>query len=76
VSDFKLSVLDQTPVPEGLTGGDALRNTIDLARAADRLGYYRYWLAEHHGLSLSGPAPEVLAGPVAAATASASAAAA
>jgi luciferase family oxidoreductase group 1 len=68
VPDFKLSVLDQTPVPEGLTGGDALRNTIDLARAADRLGYYRYWLAEHHGLSLSGPAPEVLAGPVAAAT--------
>lgn len=68
MSEFKLSVLDQTPVPEGLTGGDALRNTIDLAKAADELGYYRYWLAEHHGLSLAGPAPEVLAGPVAAAT--------
>jgi luciferase family oxidoreductase group 1 len=66
--DFNLSVLDQTPVPEGLTGGDALRNTIDLAQAADRLGYHRYWLAEHHGLSLAGPSPEVLAGPVAAAT--------
>lgn len=68
MSEFKISVLDQTPVPEGLTGGDALRNTIDLAKAADKLGYYRYWLAEHHGLSLAGPAPEVLAGPVAAAT--------
>jgi luciferase family oxidoreductase group 1 len=66
--DFQISVLDQTPVPEGLTGGDALRNTIDLAKAADKLGYHRYWLAEHHGLSLAGPAPEVLAGPVAAAT--------
>ncbi len=68
MSDFQISVLDQTPVPEGLTGGDALRNTIDLAKAADKFGYHRYWLAEHHGLSLAGPAPEVLAGPVAAAT--------
>jgi luciferase family oxidoreductase group 1 len=65
VSEFKLSVLDQSPVPEGSSGGDALRNTIDLARAADTLGYHRYWLAEHHGLSLAGPSPEVLIGPVA-----------
>jgi luciferase family oxidoreductase group 1 len=64
----RLSVLDQSPVPEGSTGRDALRNTIDLARLADRLGYHRYWLAEHHGLSLAGPSPEVLIGPVAAAT--------
>ena len=63
-----LSVLDQSPVPEGSTGPDALRNTLDLARLADRLGYHRYWLAEHHGLSLAGPSPEVLIGPVAAAT--------
>jgi luciferase family oxidoreductase group 1 len=63
-----LSVLDQTPVPEGSTGPQALQNTLDLAGLADRLGYHRYWLAEHHGLSLAGPAPEVLAGPVAAAT--------
>jgi luciferase family oxidoreductase group 1 len=64
-----LSVLDQTPVPEGLTGGDALRNTIDLARWADELGYRRYWLAEHHnGPLLAGPSPEVLIGPVAMAT--------
>ena len=63
-----LSVLDQTPVPEGSTGPQALQNTLDMARLADRLGYHRYWLAEHHGLSLAGPAPEVMAGPVAAAT--------
>ena len=68
MNEFKLSALDQTPVPEGLTGGDALRNTIDLARHADALGYHRYWLAEHHGLALAGPSPEVLIGPVAAAT--------
>jgi luciferase family oxidoreductase group 1 len=65
---MRLSVLDQSPVPEGSTGPDALRNTLDLAQLADRLGYHRYWLAEHHGLSLAGPSPEVLIGPVAAAT--------
>ena len=65
---MRLSVLDQTPVPEGVSRPQALQNTIDLARLADRLGYHRYWLAEHHGLALAGPAPEVLAGPVAAAT--------
>ncbi|MFT4050247.1 MAG: LLM class flavin-dependent oxidoreductase [Solirubrobacterales bacterium] len=63
-AEFKLSVLDQTPVPQGSVGSDALANTIDLAKRADALGYHRYWLAEHHGLSLSGPAPEVLIGPV------------
>src|SRR6185295_17005764 len=47
----------------------ALANTIDLARLADGLGYHRYWVAEHHGgAMLAGPAPEVLIGPVAAAT--------
>jgi luciferase family oxidoreductase group 1 len=65
---MRLSVLDQTPVPEGVERPQALQNTLDLARLADRLGYHRYWLAEHHGLALAGPAPEVLAGPVAAAT--------
>jgi luciferase family oxidoreductase group 1 len=66
---MRLSVLDQSPVPEGLTGGDALRNTIDLARLADRLGFHRYWVAEHHGgPSLAGPSPEVLIGPIASAT--------
>lgn len=66
---FRLSVLDQSPIPFGSTGGDALRNTINLARVADRLGYYRYWLAEHHTTpALAGASPEVLIGPVAAAT--------
>ncbi|MGB0888737.1 MAG: LLM class flavin-dependent oxidoreductase [Solirubrobacterales bacterium] len=63
-----ISVLDQSPVSEGMLGTDALRNTLDLAQASDRLGFHRYWLAEHHGLSLSGPSPEILVGPVAAAT--------
>ena len=46
---FALSVLDQSPISEGMTGADALRNTIDLAQLADDLGYERYWVAEHHG---------------------------
>jgi len=66
---FRLSVLDQSPVSEGSTGAQALRNTIDLARLADRLGYHRYWVAEHHGgPMLAGPSPEALIGPIAAAT--------
>ena len=69
MADLRLSVLDQSPVAEGSTGAQALANTLDLARLADALGFHRYWLAEHHGgPSLAGPAPEVLIGPVAAAT--------
>jgi alkanesulfonate monooxygenase SsuD/methylene tetrahydromethanopterin reductase-like flavin-dependent oxidoreductase (luciferase family) len=45
---LSLSVVDQSPVREGGTAGDALRETIDLAVAAEGLGYRRYWLAEHH----------------------------
>jgi luciferase family oxidoreductase group 1 len=64
-----LSVLDQSPISEGSTGAEALRNTIDLARLTDRLGYNRYWVAEHHGgPMLAGPSPEVLIGPLADAT--------
>ena len=66
---FRLSVLDQSPIPAGSTAGDALRNTLELARLADRLGYHRYWLAEHHGTpGLACNSPEVMIGPVAAAT--------
>jgi luciferase family oxidoreductase group 1 len=66
---MRLSVLDQTPVPEGSTPSEALANTLDLARRADALGYHRYWVAEHHGGGLlAGPSPEVLIGPIAAAT--------
>jgi len=68
---MRLSVLDQSPIPEGLTGVDALRNTIDLAQLAERLGYHRYWVAEHHGgPMLAGAAPEALIGPIASATSS------
>ncbi len=48
-------------MPSGSTPADALRNTIELARLADRLGYARYWIAEHHAIpALASPAPEVL----------------
>src|SRR5579864_5847130 len=58
---IKLSVLDQSPVSDGFTPADALRNTIELARMADKLGYERYWIAEHHAIvTLASPAPEIL----------------
>src|SRR5262245_57326479 len=65
----RLSVLDQSPISQGMTVADALHNSIDLARLLDRCGYTRYWLAEHHGtLMLAGTSPEILIGPIAAAT--------
>ena len=70
-SSLRLSILDQSPVSEGMSGAQALRNTVDLARLTDALGYHRYWVAEHHGgPSLAGPSPEVLIGPIASATTS------
>src|SRR5271154_5143426 len=58
---MKLSIIDQCPVPAGFTTADAFRNTIDLARLAERLGYERYWIAEHHATgAFASPAPEVL----------------
>ena len=45
-----LSVLDLAPVPEGSNAGQALRNSADLARHAEALGYARYWMAEHHNM--------------------------
>jgi luciferase family oxidoreductase group 1 len=66
-----LSVLDQSPVSERSTGAEALARTLDLARLADGLGYHRYWVAEHHGgPMLASASPEVLIGPIAAATSS------
>ena len=66
---LRISVLDQSPIPEGSTGPDALRNTVDLARLTDRLGYDRYWLAEHHATPmLACASPEVVIAAVAAAT--------
>ncbi len=64
-----LSILDQSPVPEGSTAAEALRDTLALARAADRLGYRRFWVAEHHNTaSMAATAPEVLAACVASQT--------
>ena len=66
---LRLSVLDQSPVRQGATPAQAVREPIDLARACDRLGYHRYWLAEHHGTpGLAGSTPEVLIPAVAGAT--------
>ena len=66
---MRLSVLDQSPISEGFTGADALRNSVDLARLADRLGYHRYWVAEHHGTPmLACASPEALIGPIASVT--------
>ena len=66
---LRLGIVDQSPVPTGSTGADAVRHTIALARTAERLGYTRYWLAEHHSTnSFAGSAPEVLIPMVAAAT--------
>jgi len=67
--DFDLSVLDVSPISSGSNSAGALRNTLDLARLADRLGYRRYWLAEHHNLPMiASSAPEVMIGHVANAT--------
>ncbi|WP_255152467.1 LLM class flavin-dependent oxidoreductase [Halorarius halobius] len=65
-----LSVVDLSPVPEGGTATDAYANTVAVARQAERLGYRRVWVAEHHGRadSLAGTTPEVLLGHLAAET--------
>ncbi|WP_458762067.1 LLM class flavin-dependent oxidoreductase [Cupriavidus basilensis] len=58
---LRLSVLDQSPVIAGHNARDALAATVELAQAADALGYTRYWCAEHHGLrGVCNPAPEVM----------------
>jgi luciferase family oxidoreductase group 1 len=64
-----LSILDLSPVSEGSTAAQALRNTLDLARLADVLGYMRYWVAEHHNLpAIASSAPEIMIGQICAAT--------
>ena len=64
-----LSVLDLAPVGSGFPSSQALRNTPELGRLADRLGYTRYWVAEHHNLpSVASTSPEILIAHVAAAT--------
>lgn len=63
-----LSVLDLSPIPAGGDAPTALRSTVDLAQHAERWGYHRYWLAEHHFAALASSAPAVLIGAVAAGT--------
>jgi luciferase family oxidoreductase group 1 len=66
---MRLSVLDQSPIPSGSSGGDALRNSIDLARRCEEFGCHRYWVAEHHNTGgLAGSAPEILIAHIAEAT--------
>jgi luciferase family oxidoreductase group 1 len=64
-----LGILDQSPVLAGAAPRDAVHETIALAREAERLGYHRYWLAEHHAMrGLADPAPEILLARIAAET--------
>ena len=64
-----LSVLDLSPVGAGVSPSQAIRDSIELARAADRLGYTRYWFAEHHNMAnIATSAPEVLIAHAAAVT--------
>jgi luciferase family oxidoreductase group 1 len=64
-----LSVLDLAPIGSGYTAAQALHHSMELARAADRLGYTRYWFAEHHGMpSIASSSPEILIGLAAQAT--------
>jgi luciferase family oxidoreductase group 1 len=58
---MRLSVLDQSPVISGHTPAQAVHETIRLVKAAEQLGYHRYWLAEHHSITaLADPCPEIL----------------
>ncbi|MFJ9724943.1 LLM class flavin-dependent oxidoreductase [Streptomyces sp. NPDC101209] len=69
MSDIALGVLDLVPIPSGSTAADALRNSIDLAQQAERLGYARYWFAEHHlNPGVAGTSPAVVLALTASAT--------
>jgi luciferase family oxidoreductase group 1 len=66
---MRLSVLDQSPVISGHTPQRAIQETIRLVKAAEALGYHRYWLAEHHSIAaLADPCPEILLARIAAET--------
>jgi luciferase family oxidoreductase group 1 len=69
LKDIPLSILDLAPIVEGGTAADAFRRTLDLAQQAERWGYHRYWLAEHHGMpGIASAATAVVIGHVAAGT--------
>src|SRR5581483_3767625 len=61
-----LSILDQSPIRRGGTPATAIQETLLLAESAERWGYHRYWLAEHHSSrSLASASPELLIGEIA-----------
>lgn len=63
------SILDLSPIPQGSTAADALRNSLDLAQHAERWGYTRFWLAEHHNMpGIASAATSIVIGHVAAGT--------
>ena len=69
MAGLKLSVLDQSVSVAGSTEDAAIRDTLDLARHCERLGYARFWVSEHHGLpTIVGSAPEILMAAIAACT--------
>ena len=66
---MRLSILDQSTASKGRDESDAIRDTLELARLADTLGYHRFWVSEHHNSgSIVGTAPEVLMAAIAATT--------
>lgn len=66
---MRLSVLDQSPISKGQTPEEALKQTIELARFTEELGYHRYWVAEHHNTNgLASTSPEILISRIASAT--------
>jgi luciferase family oxidoreductase group 1 len=69
LADIPVSVLDLVPILEGHTAADSFRNTVDLARRVEALGFERYWMAEHHNMAgIASSATVVLIGHVAGAT--------
>lgn len=69
MSHVPLAILDLVPIPSGSTAAQALRNSVELARHAERLGYTRYWVAEHHlNPGVAGTSPAVVLALTAAAT--------
>jgi luciferase family oxidoreductase group 1 len=66
---MRLSVLDQSTASKGKNQDEAIRETLELARHCDALGYHRYWVSEHHNSgSIVGTAPEILMAAIAATT--------
>ncbi|AWE53637.1 LLM class flavin-dependent oxidoreductase [Streptomyces nigra] len=69
IASTRFSVLDRSRTREGRTAPEALRDTVALARVAEKLGFHRFWVSEHHGVpGVAGSAPTVLAAAVAGAT--------